>query len=90
MYAAHHLTDLHTGELGQVLGNAKIPKSARVYAGKEYPGGSNGEKVVWTCARYLGLAEVQGQVLPNSIAFNLKEVSPRMEQQGLYAIILLY
>jgi IS5 family transposase len=120
---AAHVTPANkadTGELGQVLSNAKMPKFARVYADKGYPSGSNGKKVrahglkngimskakrnkplkFWakvrnklisrkrfivertfgslkkwyglTRARYLGLAKVQGQVLLNSIAFNLK------------------
>jgi IS5 family transposase len=120
---AAHVTPANkadTGELGQVLSNAKMPKLARVYADKGYPSGSNGEKIrtrglkngimnkakrnaplkFWdkvrnklisrkrfivertfgtlkkwyglTRARYLGLAKVQGQVMLNSIAFNLK------------------
>jgi IS5 family transposase len=120
---AAHVTPANkadTGELGQVLSKAKMPKFARVYADKGYPSGSNAEKVPehklkngimhkaqrgrglshweqirnklisrkgfiverafgtlkkWygmARARYLGLARVEGQVLLNSIAFNLK------------------
>ena len=46
---AAHVTPANkadTGELGQVLSNAQMPKFSRVYADRGYPGGSNGEKVL--------------------------------------------